>query len=67
MEMSKAWTTETSSPSGIRQTEKVRQGKKGRSEAILPSVGHLQLITTLKIGADCCQLCQNKLTKPNLS
>ena len=28
------------------------QGKRGRSVAILPSVGHLQLITTLKIGAD---------------
>ena len=33
--------------------------------AILPYVGHLQLISTLKIGADCCQLCQYKLTKPN--
>ena len=34
---------------------------------ILPYVGHLQLISTLKIGADCCQLCQYKLTKPNLT
>ena len=43
------------------------QGKKGRVAAILPSVGHLQLIATLKIGADCCQLCQYKLTKPKLT
>ena len=28
---------------------------------------HLQLISTLKIGADCCQLCQYKLTKPNIT
>ena len=52
------------------QTEKPGQGRgkgKGRSAEILKSVGHLQLITTLKIGADCCQLCQYKLTKPNLT
>ena len=42
-------------------------GSKVRSAAILPSVGHLQLITTLKICADYCQLCQYKLTKPNLT
>ena len=38
--------------------------------AILPSVGHLQLISTLKIGADCCQQCQDNLpnlTEPNLT
>ena len=35
--------------------------------AILSYVGHLQLISTLKIVADCCQLCQYKLTKPNLT
>ena len=28
----------------------------------IPYVGHLQLISTLKIGADCCQLCQYKQT-----
>ena len=42
-------------PGGIPQTEKPAQGKgkrKGRSVAILPSVGHLQLIMTLKIAAD---------------
>ena len=38
----------------------------GAEGAILP-VGHLQLISILKIGADCCQLCQYKLTKPNLT
>ena len=35
----------------IHQTEKTGKGRgmeKGRSSAILPSVGHLQLITTLK-------------------
>ena len=55
-------------PGRIHQTEKIAQGRgmeKGRSAAILPSVGHLQLITTLIIAADCCQLCQYKLTKPN--
>ena len=42
-----------------------REGRAGAEGAILPYVGHLQLISTLKIGADCCQLCQYKLTKPN--
>ena len=42
-----------------------REGGAGADGAILPYVGHLQLISTLKIGADCCQLCQYKLTKPN--
>ena len=54
----------------IRQTEKTGQGRgmeNGRRAAILLSVGHLQLITTLKRAADCCQLCQYKLTKPNLT
>ena len=38
----------------------------GRAEgAILPYVRHLQLISTLKIGANCCHQCQYKLTKPN--
>ena len=45
--------------------EKMGQGKKGWSAATLPAVVHLQFITTLKIGADCRQLCQYKLTKPN--
>ena len=44
-----------------------RKGVAGAEGAILPSVVHLQLISTLKIGADCCQLCQYKLTKPNLT
>ena len=44
-----------------------REGWAGAERAILPYVGHLQLISTLKIGADCCQLCQYKLTKPNLT
>ena len=44
-----------------------REGSAGAEGAILPYVGHLQLISTLKIGADCCQLCQYKLTKPNLT
>ena len=44
-----------------------REGRAGAEGAILPYVGHLQLISTLKIGADCCQLCQYKLTKPNLT
>ena len=39
-----------------------REGRAGAEGAILPYVGHLQLISTLKIGADCCQLCQYKLT-----
>ena len=43
-----------------------REGRAGAEGAILPYVGHLQIISTLKIGADCCQLCQYKLTKPNL-
>ena len=43
-----------------------REGRAGEEGALLPYVGHLQLISTLKIGADCCQLCQYKLTKPNL-
>ena len=42
-----------------------REGGAGADDAILPYVGHFQLISTLKIGADCCQLCQYKLTKPN--
>ena len=33
------------------------EGGAGADIAILPYVGHLQLISTLKIGADCCQLC----------
>ena len=41
------------------------EGGAGADGAILPYVGHLKLISTLKIGADCCQLCQYKLTKPN--
>ena len=52
----------------IRQTEKLAQGRgkgKGWRAAILPSVGHLELITTFKIAADCCQLCQ--IIKPNLT
>ena len=44
-----------------------REGRAGAEGAILPYVGHLQLISTLKIGADCRQLCQYKLTKPNLT
>ena len=43
------------------------EGGAGAEGAILSYVGHLQLISTLKIGADCCQLCQYKLTKPNLT
>ena len=39
-----------------------REGGAGAVRAILPSVGHLQLISTLIIGADSCQLCQYKLT-----
>ena len=39
-----------------------REGRAGVEGAILPYVGHLQLILTLKIGADCWQL-----TKPNLT
>ena len=34
-----------------------REGGAGAERAILPYVSHLQLISTLKIGADCCQLC----------
>ena len=44
-----------------------REGRAGAEGAILPYVSHLQLISTLKIGADYCQLCQYKLTKPNLT
>ena len=44
-----------------------RKAGAGAEHAILPSVGHLQLISSLKIGADSCQLCQYKLTKPNLT
>ena len=43
------------------------EGGAGAEGAILPYVGHLQLISTLKICADCCQLCQYKLTKPDLT
>ena len=39
-----------------------REGGAGAERAILLYVGRLQLISTLKIGADCCQLCQYKLT-----
>ena len=42
-----------------------REGGAGAQGAILPYVGHLQFISTLKIGADCCQLCQYKVTKRN--
>ena len=42
-----------------------REGGAGADGAILPYVGHLQLISTSKIGADCCQLFQYKLTKPS--
>ena len=55
------WTT---SPGRIEQTLKY-EGGAGAEGAILPYVGYLQLISTLKIGADCCQLRQYKLTKPN--
>ena len=41
------------------------EGGAGAAGTIFPYVGHLQLISTLKIGADCCQLCQYELTKPN--
>ena len=44
-----------------------REGRAGAEGAILPYVSHLLLISTLKTGADCCQLCQYKLTKPNLT
>ena len=44
-----------------------RESGAGAERAILPYVGHLRLISTLKIRADCCQLCQYKLTKPNLT
>ena len=44
-----------------------RSKRNWQSVAILPSVCHLQLITTLKIAADCCQQCQYNLTKPNLT
>ena len=44
-----------------------REGGAGAECAIFPSVGHLQLISILKIGADCCILCQYKLTKPYLT
>ena len=44
-----------------------REGGAEADGAILPYVGHLQLISTLKIGADCCQLSQYKLTKLNLT
>ena len=44
-----------------------REGREGAEGAILPYVGHLQLISILKIGADSCQLCQYKLIKPNLT
>ena len=57
-------------PASIRQTEKPAQGRgkgKGQSAAILPSVGHLQLITTLKTAADCCHLCQYNPPKHNLT
>ena len=43
-----------------------REGRAGAEGAILPYVGRLQLISTLKIGADSCQQCQYKVTKPNL-
>ena len=39
-----------------------REGGAGAERAILLYVGHLQLISILQIGADCCQLCQYKLT-----
>ena len=38
------------------------EGRAGVEGAILPYVGHLQLISTLKVGANCCHLCQYKLT-----
>ena len=44
-----------------------RKGGAGTERAMLLYVEHLQLISTLKIGVDCCQLCQYKLTKPNLT
>ena len=44
-----------------------REGRAGAEGTLLPYVGHLLLILTLKIGADCCRLCQYKLTKPNLT
>ena len=54
----------SSSPGCIVQTVELRSGA-GAEGAILPYAGHIQLISTLKIVADCCQLCQYKLTKPN--
>ena len=47
-----------------------REGGAGAERAILPSAGHLQLISTLTIGADFCRLCQYtlpNLTLPNLT
>ena len=43
------------------------KGGAGAEGAKLPYVGHLQLISTLIIGADYCQLCQYQLRKPNLT
>ena len=40
------------------------EGWAGAEGTILPYVGHLKLISTLKIGADCFQLRQYKLTNP---
>ena len=44
-----------------------REGGAGAERAILPYVSHVLLISTSKIGADYCQLCQYKLIKPNLT
>ena len=54
-------------PSDVKGLSKLftREGGAGADGAISPYVGHLQLISTIKISADCCQLCQYKLTKPN--
>ena len=55
-------------PGRIEQTVEMRKWGRGcTASAILTYAGHLQLISTLKRGADCCQLFQYKLTKPNLT
>ena len=48
---------------GIEQMR--RWGRGGGGDIAI--CGSLTADFTLKIGADCCQLCQYKLTKPNLT
>ena len=54
-------------PGSIEQTVELRRWGRGGRRDIAICGSLIAHFSTLKIVADCCQLCQYKLTKPNLT